>query len=453
MPKKNKKSIFEIVVAWPFRIIFFVIRVSLLTGIIIGGWYVLQTVGILTVNVPVTGASMLPTLPEEGYVGFQRYYQNEILEKVLPQSVQKGDIVVFENERTHKELKEQNKESTGFVKRVIAIEGDAVEIKDGLVYVNGQKTPEKYTLKPRSTFGGTEIQDCRSIKVEKGKVFVLGDNRKISMDSRQIGLVSIADILFYIPFEKQTDRFGKNWRDPSHDFDTEHESLFDTKLFIQLLNNERIKQNLNKLQYQPKLEKSAHLRAEKMLEFDEFDSKAIKSGYTMKRAMSDAGYSNIVYGEFPMLGYYDAQELFDAFLVQPGAREFLLNEDYDEIGVSTFVGELNECPVQVVVQHLAGYIPPNYGAGEIQNFKDAVSKMQDVQPGWQRLESFEEFYQEHKSDVDRINEIIAIRISQFEKIINQMEANKWLTEEQNQWIKNDIQLSQEQNAIADKLNK
>ena len=102
MPKKNKKSIFEIVVAWPFRIIFFVIRVSLLTGIIIGGWYVLQTVGILTVNVPVTGASMLPTLPEEGYVGFQRYYQNEILEKVLPQSVQKGDIVVFENERTHR---------------------------------------------------------------------------------------------------------------------------------------------------------------------------------------------------------------------------------------------------------------------------------------------------------------------------------------------------------------
>lgn len=453
MPKKKSLSLYTIFVLWPFKAFIFTLRVSILSGLVIASWFILQTVGILTVRVPVTGASMLPTLPEEGYVPFQRFFHNEAVEQILPQTVQKRDIVVFENEKTHQELEDQEKDSTGFVKRVIATEGDIVEIRDGFVFVNGQKQQEQYILKPRSTFGGTKIQDCKSIKVTKDAVFVMGDNRKISMDSRQVGLVSISDILFYIPYEKQIDRYSSQWRDPSHDFDTEHESLFDIDLYVRLLNNERAKQNLNALKYQNKLEQSAKLRAEKMLEYDEFDSKAQKSGYTMKRAMRDVGYSNIIYGEFPMLGYYDSEELFDAFIEQPGAREFLMNEDYDEIGVSTFVGELNECPVQVVVQHLAGYIPPNYGAGEITNFKDAISRLKEIQPGWSRLKEFDEFYQQHQKDIDRLNEIISIRISRFEQIVSQMEANKWLTDEQNQWIEQDGKLSQEQTNLADTLNK
>ncbi|KKQ38899.1 MAG: Signal peptidase I [Candidatus Roizmanbacteria bacterium GW2011_GWA2_37_7] len=453
MPKKNPSLWYQILISWPFHILFFVLRMSFLAGIVIAGWFVLQTIGILTVKVPVTGASMLPTLPEEGSVPFQRYYHNKAFEKIIPQSIQKGDIVVFENEKTHKELEKQDKDVTGFVKRVIAIQGDVVVIKDGFVYVNGQKKQEQYTLKPRSTFGGTEIQDCKPIKVPEDKVVVLGDNRKISMDSRQIGFVSIADILFYIPFEKQEEQYGLKWRDAGHDFDTEHESLFDIDLYLKLLNNERVQHDLDALNYQIKLEQSAKRRAETMLSYNEFDSKASKSGYTMKDAMNDVGYSNIVYGEFPMLGYYDAEELFDAFLEQPGARDFLLNEDYDEIGVSTFVGELNKCPVQVVVQHLAGYIPPNYGSGEIASFKEAIDRLKEIGPGWQRLTSYQEFYQQNKADVDRMNEIITIRISRFEQIEKQMEANKWLTKEQNQWIKDDEQLSQEQNQIADKLNK
>lgn len=452
MSKKKTPLLYNIFVVWPIHALFFILRVSVLVGVVVAGWFLLQTVGILTVQVPVTGASMLPTLPEEGYVPFQRYFQNDIFEKIIPQSIKKGDIVVFENERTHKELQEQNKDSTGFVKRVVATEGDIVEIKDGFVYVNGKKLQEQYTLKPRSTFGGTEIQDCQPIKVPDGNVFVLGDNRKISMDSRKIGLVPVADILFYIPYEKQSERYGAQWRDPSHDFDSEHESLFDTQLYTLLLNNERAKHNLNALIYQDKLERSAQLRAKKMLDYDEFDAKAEKSGYTMKDAMNDVGYSNIVYGEFPMLGYYNAKELFDAFMEQPGARDFLLNEDYDEIGVSTFVGELNECPVQVVVQHLAGYVPPNYGVGEIASFKDAVKRLRDIQPGWQRLKELDEFYQQHQADVDRLNDIITMRISRFEIIIQQMEENKWLTTEQNNWISQDAQLSEEQNNLAGSLN-
>src|SRR3989339_1992068 len=147
MPKKNPSLWYQILISWPFHILFFVLRMSFLAGIVIAGWFVLQTIGILTVKVPVTGASMLPTLPEEGSVPFQRYYHNKAFEKIIPQSIQKGDIVVFENEKTHKELEKQDKDVTGFVKRVIAIQGDVVVIKDGFVYVNGQKKQEQYTLK------------------------------------------------------------------------------------------------------------------------------------------------------------------------------------------------------------------------------------------------------------------------------------------------------------------
>ena len=453
MPKKSPLSLYNVLIEWPLHALLFILRILFLVGLVVAGWFILQTIGILNVRVPVNGASMLPTLPEEGYVPFQRYFQNETFEKIVPQTIQKGDIVVFENERTHKELEKQEKDSTGFVKRVIATEGDIVEIKDGFVFVNGEKLQEQYILKPRSTFGGTEIQDCKPIKVTENNVFVLGDNRKISMDSRQIGLVPISDILFYIPYEKQTDRYGAQWRDASHDFDTENESLFDTNLYTLLLNNERAKHNLNALKYQSKLEQSAKLRAEKMLEYDEFDSKALKSGYTMKDAMNAVGYSNIVYGEFPMMGFYDAEELFDAFIEQPGAREFLMNKDYEEIGVSTFVGQLNNCPVQVVVQHLAGYISPNYGSGEIENFKEASRRLREIQPGWLKLKEYDEFYQKNQSDVDRLNSLISTRISRIDQIIKKMEENKWLTDEQNQWISQDAKLSEEQKYLSDKLNR
>jgi hypothetical protein len=78
----------------------------------------------------------------------------------------------------------------------------------------------------------------------------------------------------------------------------------------------------------------------------------------MKEAMDDVGYSNITYSEFHIVGYYDAQELFDAILEQPNKTRFLYDKDFDEIGVSTTVGSLNGCPVQMMVQHVAGYVHP-----------------------------------------------------------------------------------------------
>ncbi len=447
----SKNPIVEVLL-WPVKLVLFLLKTVLFAAFIIGGWFLFQMIGILPVQVPVSGASMLPTLPEEGFVDFQRYVADLRIQAILPQRIERGDIVVFENEKTAKELKKQEKNESGFVKRVIGLPGDTVSIKNGFVYVNGETIKEPYILQPRSTFGSDAIKDCQEIKVPKDKLIVFGDNRKISMDSRQIGLISYNDIEYYIPFEKQQKRFTDKWRDATHDLDTEFDSLFVANEYVSLLNEERKKNNLEPLTYELKLEQSARLRAQNMLNYNDFSFEAEKSGYTMERAMNDVGYTNIVFGEFPMTGYFTAEELFKAFLERPGAREFLMKPDYDDIGVSTFVGSLDGCPVQVVVQHLAGYVPPNYGSGEVASWKEGLDRLKSIQPGWQKIKDVDEFYNKYKIEVDRMNEIIATRILHMEQIVKRMEANEWFTTEEEQWIDQDKDLSKEQNDLADKLN-
>ena len=82
-----------------------------------------------------------------------------------------------------------------FVKRVIAVPGDVVDIQNGVVYVNGSPTEEeyvknhdRYTLKKSYLF--TEVP----FTVPEGKYFMLGDNRGNSQDSRYWGFADISDM-------------------------------------------------------------------------------------------------------------------------------------------------------------------------------------------------------------------------------------------------------------------
>ncbi|MCA9371841.1 signal peptidase I [Candidatus Woesebacteria bacterium] len=420
--------------------------------ICIGCYFGLYLFGVLKEQVPVSGASMLPTLPEKGTVPFQKYAFFPLIEHYFKPKLHKGDIVVFDNNKTEQILKEQNKQANGFVKRIVGMPGDTVEIKDGFVYVNNTIIDEPYTLKARSTFGGDEIKDCQKTTIPEDHYFVLGDNRKVSMDSRQIGIISIQNISHYIPFDKQEGIFSKHWRDTINDSATQNKTLFDTAKYLKLLNTEREKYNLPPLEYQLKLEQSARLRAENMLQYDDFDPKAPKSGYTMERALQDVGYTNIVLGEFPIVGYYDEQELFDAFFEQQNTSDFLLNKNYQEVGVSSFVATLNSCPVQVVVQHLAGYVPPNYSTEQIASWNGAKENLIQVQKGWIDLKQNNAFYEQNKKDIDRINEIISLRIYRITTITDTLIKNEWLTEEEKNWTEEDKDLSNEQNQIADLLN-
>ncbi len=103
----------------------------------------------------------------------------------------RGDVVVF---------RFPNQPERDFIKRVIGLPGDQVEIKDGLVFVNGHALDEPYELeRPTHDYG--------PVVVPEGQYFVLGDNRNNSYDSRSWGFVPEDDIvgkawLSYWPFSE-----------------------------------------------------------------------------------------------------------------------------------------------------------------------------------------------------------------------------------------------------------
>jgi len=92
---------------------------------------------------------------------------------------QRGDIIVF---RYPKEP------SRDFIKRVIAVPGDVVEIRNGVVYINGEPLREDYTAAAPSYPMAPE-------RVPPGSYFVLGDNRNNSSDSHVWGLVPEGNII------------------------------------------------------------------------------------------------------------------------------------------------------------------------------------------------------------------------------------------------------------------
>ncbi|MGI6343684.1 MAG: signal peptidase I [Bacillota bacterium] len=125
-------------------------------------------------NYMIDGDSMLPTLHHGERVLFYRLGQR------LGIGPERGDIIFFEHAGgTQRDL----------VKRVIGVAGDVVEIRDGKVFVNGAPVVEPY-------LASATLGSYGPITVEEGTVFVLGDNRNLSMDSRDpsVGLIPLKRI-------------------------------------------------------------------------------------------------------------------------------------------------------------------------------------------------------------------------------------------------------------------
>ena len=119
--------------------------------------------------------SMEPNFYSGDYViAFKQAYK-------LSSTPEHGDVIVF-----HSELKDSKGRDKNLIKRVIAVGGETVEIRDGYVYVNGEQIDEPYVLE-QGISGEMEPtvvpDDC---------LFCCGDNREVSVDSRknEVGFVS-----------------------------------------------------------------------------------------------------------------------------------------------------------------------------------------------------------------------------------------------------------------------
>ena len=111
----------------------------------------------------VNGKSMEPTLASSEMI---------FVEKISRYSgdINRGDIVIVQ----YPELDDT------YVKRIIGIPGDRIAIKDGALYLNGDKMSESYIKEPMN-------YSMEETTVPKGSYYVMGDNRNMSIDSRTVG--------------------------------------------------------------------------------------------------------------------------------------------------------------------------------------------------------------------------------------------------------------------------
>jgi signal peptidase I len=128
--------------------------------------------------------SMETTLEPDQYV---------LVDKLTPRfdAYKRGDVVVFTPPAAW-----QQSDGTPYIKRIIGIGGDTIEIHDGKVFVNGTALVEPYVYKedgkPQATEDPLLLGEW---VVPEGELFLMGDHRKMSADSREFGTVKVDQVI------------------------------------------------------------------------------------------------------------------------------------------------------------------------------------------------------------------------------------------------------------------
>jgi len=138
--------------------------------------------------VHVQGSSMQNTLQEGDWLYVNRFLYN-------PDSASnRGDIVIFTP------TDEQDPDNKVYIKRVIAVAGDLIYIDTATstVFVNGEAVDEPFIKEANFSLGLRNLGDFsreEPLEVPEGYIFTMGDNRNGSSDSRNIGLVSVEQVM------------------------------------------------------------------------------------------------------------------------------------------------------------------------------------------------------------------------------------------------------------------
>lgn len=132
----------------------------------------------------VDGESMMPTLQDHERIVLTKFGTSI-------DSIDRFDIVVF-----------HATEDKDYIKRVIGLPGDHIEYKDDTLYINDKKYDEPYLDEYKEQMAGEPLtgsftleEQTGSMTVPENQVFVMGDNRQNSLDSREIGTISVEQIV------------------------------------------------------------------------------------------------------------------------------------------------------------------------------------------------------------------------------------------------------------------
>lgn len=132
-------------------------------------------------NFRVVGTSMVDNLHDGQYLIIDKISYNPLLVDFLKLGgPQRGDVIVFEP---------PNRPGEDYVKRIIGLPGERIEIRAGQVYINGMPLAEPFKPSPGS------YTMPNPVVVPEGQVFVLGDNRNNSNDSHNWGTLPMENIV------------------------------------------------------------------------------------------------------------------------------------------------------------------------------------------------------------------------------------------------------------------
>ena len=152
-----------------------VLEIALIVALAIGLAVSVQAYAVKPYRIP--SESMEPTLQVGDKVIVNRFSHH------LGAQPEVGDIVVFHPPTATDEA---------FIKRVVGLSGDRIAMRDGRVVRNGELQREPYA---RACGGGPKCDMPRPVRVPDGHVYVLGDNRGASDDSRFWGFVPVSDVI------------------------------------------------------------------------------------------------------------------------------------------------------------------------------------------------------------------------------------------------------------------
>ena len=127
----------------------------------------------------VKGNSMYPTYHDKEYI-----LTDKISYKFrLPQ---RGDVII---------LKSPKNPDIDFIKRIVGLPADTIKIVDGNVYLNSKLLNESYLKVDTPIFPNGFMQEAITVTVPDNMVFVMGDNRPGSSDSREFGFIPYENII------------------------------------------------------------------------------------------------------------------------------------------------------------------------------------------------------------------------------------------------------------------